>query len=120
MNDQQAGVTLEAMLELAVAVRDDGPGQVEKAARRVLDAAGGDPLAAVTVAAALINVDRPVDTWWQQGLDGLGQANDDRCGTLAGYRAHQRRGEPPCQSCRHGRALDEAHRRRVKRRECAA
>lgn len=119
MNDQQANVTVEALLELAVAMRDDGPEQVRAAAQRVLAAADGDGLAAACVAAALIPTDLPVDAWWQRGLDGIGRTTA-RCGTLAGYRAHHYRRQAPCQPCRHARALDQAHRRRVKKREQAA
>lgn len=98
MNDQQAAVTLEAVLELAVAVRDDGPEQVKIATRRVLDAAGGDPAAALTVAAALVRVDLPVDAWWQRGLAGVG-AGLVPCGTHAAFNRHKARGEDPCGDC---------------------
>ena len=46
---------------------------------------------------------------------------DKRCGTHAGYRRHDRNGEPPCQPCKHARAQYDAHRRRQKRlRQLAA
>jgi hypothetical protein len=64
-SDDAATAVIDAVLALAVTVRDEvGPG-VAEAARAVLAAAGGDPVAALTVAAALIRVDAPVDAWWQ-------------------------------------------------------
>ena len=65
MNDDQAGRVMEAVLNLAVVVRDEGADSVVHAAREILHAAGGDAIAALTVAAALIHVDIPVDTWWE-------------------------------------------------------
>lgn len=116
MNDQQASSVIEALLHLAVSVRDDGPVDVADAAREVLAAADADPVAALAIAAALIRVDEPVDTWWTRGLAGVGHASppdlerpeptprkdptpDPRCGTRPGYLAHTRRGENPCRPC---------------------
>lgn len=36
---------------------------------------------------------------------------DDRCGTDAGYQAHRKRGEDPCQTCKDGRAAQARARR---------
>ena len=127
MIDGQVSVVIEAVLELAVRLRDEvGPG-VEEAARQVLAAAGGDPLAAVCVAAALVDVDRPVDRWWA-GLEPVPDAADSAvqdhgsrrphpwtgvrpesvglapCGTRAAAVRHKRRGEqvdPACAAAAH-------------------
>lgn len=112
MDDTQAEAVVAAMAALAVSVRDDGLPEIELAAREVLAVAGGDPVAALVVAAALIRIDEPVDRWWQRGLDGLAlapAAPDDEparkraaiaeCGTRSGFRAHKRRDEDPCGPC---------------------
>jgi len=106
MIDERAGATLQAVLELAVAVRDEGPDGVARAARLALAAAGGDALAALTVAAALVRVDMPVDAWWQRGLAGIGSTVDAAAGpaceqaaTLrdahAAFTRHKAAGEEP-------------------------
>lgn len=121
MNDQQATATLHAAIDLACALRDDGPREIATAARAVLDAAGGDPLAAVSVAAALIPVDYPIDPWWARGLNGLispGQQElpirvgvepvlprrrgpaPQPCGTPAAAERHRRNSEDLCDPCR--------------------
>lgn len=101
LGDARASVVIEGVLDLAVRLRDEtGPGLVE-AAERVLAAAGGDPVAALCVAAALVRVDEPVDCWWAPvGPDGLAV-----CGTPAAFARHVDRGEPVDEACR------EAHRR---------
>jgi DNA-binding NarL/FixJ family response regulator len=63
--DKRAAAILTAMLAAAVTIRDEGPDAVQESLRAVLDTAGGDPLAALAIAAALIPVDQPVDRWWQ-------------------------------------------------------
>ena len=123
MIDEQASVVIEAVLELAVRLRDEVGDGVLEAARQVLAAAGGDPVAAVCVAAALVRVDRPVDQWWA-GLDDDGPDAADlvvqdsgahrphpwkgvrpdsiglaACGTYAAAARHRRHGEPVDAAC---------------------
>jgi DNA polymerase III delta prime subunit len=51
--------------EAAITIRDEGVDATREAAQRVLQAAHGDAIAAISVLAALIPVDRPLDPWWQ-------------------------------------------------------
>lgn len=97
MNDEQASDVIQAVLELAVRVRDEVGPAVADAAAAVLKAAGGDAHAALTIAAALVAVERPLDMWWQQPL-----RNRQRvavCGTYGGYLRHKRLGEPKDNAC---------------------
>lgn len=65
MDDDRAAHVLEALLNAAVVIRDEGPASVREALADVLAAAEGDPYAALAVAAALVPVDKPLDRWWQ-------------------------------------------------------
>ena len=76
INDATTTRAIEGLLDLAIAVRDLGPDDVRAAADKVLAEVYGDPHAALTIAAALIRVDQPVDTWWQVRLEGARQARD--------------------------------------------
>lgn len=101
LGDARASVAIEGVLDLAVRLRDETGAGIVAAAQRVLDACGGDPVAALCVAAALVRVDEPVDTWWAPvGPDGFAV-----CGTPAAFARHVDRGEPVDEACR------EAHRR---------
>lgn len=118
--DRTATELIDSVLELAIAVRDLGPDDTRLAAAAVLDAAGGDPIAAVCIAAALVPVDQPVDRWWQRRGAGFRQAQaaehgrptrertrirvapDTDCpapgfGTI---RVHRNAGQKPCARCR--------------------
>lgn len=66
LDDSTATRVLDAVLALSLAVRDLAAADVRAAAQAALDAAGGDPLVTLTVAAALIRVEEPVDPWWQR------------------------------------------------------
>lgn len=66
LDDGTATDILDTVLGLSLAVRDLAADDVRRAAQAALDAAGGDPLVALTVAGALIRVDQPVDPWWQR------------------------------------------------------
>jgi hypothetical protein len=59
--DEWAEDLLRRVLHLAVVVRDEGPD-----ARAAALAEITDPAAALVVAAALIDVERPIDRWWEQ------------------------------------------------------
>jgi hypothetical protein len=119
MNDEQAGHILDEVLNLAVVVRDEGPQAVAHAAREVLAAAGGDPIAALCVASALIRVDELVDAWWVDPQP-LPPAQDEAptrptvslvkgsrghsrplkpCGSHAAYNRHVSRGEEIDDAC---------------------
>lgn len=122
MNDEQADAALIAALELAVAVRDDGAEQVRNAAGRLLDASGGDSVAALAVTAALVRTDLPVDAWWQRGLAGVGRrapALDGLAphGTHAAFNRHKAHREHPCAECEQGERKYQSarHRRRYRR-----
>lgn len=114
MTDARAERILLAGLNLAVTIRDEGPDAVHTAAEAVLEAAGGDPIAALSALAVAIDPALPLYPWWQRG---------DRilrpCGTRAAYVRHQRHGEQPCQPCI--RALSEHnHKNRTRRQANAA
>lgn len=112
--DEPAAAVLQAIIALAVSVRDDGPDEVAEAAAEALAAAGGDATAALTIAAALIRVDEPIDAWWQRGLDPLGHA-DALCGSRAAYDRHEERGEV-CDVCEHAERTRQQARTRAERR----
>lgn len=121
LSDEQASVVVAGLLDLAVSVRDDGPLEVQACAQRALDAAHGDPIAALTVAAALIRADLPVDAWWQRGLAGVGQVAKP-CGTHAAYVRHQSHGEEPCEPCKVAQRAyqrDRARERRQRAKDAA-
>lgn len=124
MDDSQATVTIEAILELAVTVRDEGIDAVTAAAREALSAAGGDPIAALTIAAALIPVDQPVDTWWQPGLTFERVPRAPRmlapCGTHAAYARHKSHDEPIDDACRDAERAYQRARVRAARAKRAA
>lgn len=110
MTDEQAERVLLAVQELAIAVRDEGPDAVRLVARKILRYAGGDPVAALAVAAAAIHVDRPVDAWWDGGKAvhrGLRP-----CGTPSAYARHLARREKPCDECRAAHTQVRAARKR--------
>ena len=117
IDDERVSAVIDAVLELAVRLRDEAGPRVEAAARQVL-ALAGDPVAAVCVAAALVDVDRPVDRWWA-GLEPVDVSVQDcgsrrphpwtglrpdsvglaPCGTRAAAVRHRRRGEPVDPAC---------------------
>lgn len=66
MRDGQANLVKEAVLNLAVVIRDEGMDAVVEAARIALKTAGDDPVAALCVAAALIDTEAPVNEWWNR------------------------------------------------------
>lgn len=112
MKDQQAGRVAEAVLNLAVTIRDEGPDAVRAAAERALKAAGGDPVAAIAIAAALVRVDEPADTWWAPPAPPVAVARPRRqrtrpgatrqlapCGTHAAFVRHKAHGEEPDHEC---------------------
>lgn len=113
MKDAQAERVLLAVLELATVVRDEGPDAIGAAAEAVLKAAGGDAIAALIVAAANVAVDQPVNAWWAQTQHPY---EVPRCGTERGYRAHLRRGERACVSCRTEHNTETRRRRLAKER----
>lgn len=120
MNDQMTEVALIAAGDLALSVRDDGPEYVALAAQKVLDACGGDAIAALSVTAALVRVDMPIDAWWQRGLDGLApRAGRGRprkpCGTHAAFIRHKKYGEPVDDACAEAqRKFDRERKRRAR------
>lgn len=117
MNDDQADAVLVAVLELAVRVRDETGPRVADAARDVLKAAGGDVVAALTVAAALVAVERPLDMWWQEPLrEGRPLAP---CGTSSAYKRHKKYGEEPDNACRLAYRTAERDRRRARKGRAA-
>lgn len=103
MNDDHATAAIEAALDLACTIRDEGPDAVRRATARLVATCQGDTGAALAVLAALIDVNRPVDAWWQRGLDGLGFKEPTRglepCGTHAAFNRHKDHGEMPCDAC---------------------
>lgn len=117
MNDEQTSDVIEAVLNLAVTVRDEvGPG-VAEAARAVLDAAG-DPLAALTVAAALVRVDEPIDAWWQHYTAApvvLSQRPLSPCGTHSAFNRHRANSEPIDAACRLAERAYQRDRKRISR-----
>lgn len=60
MDDARAEQLLEQVLTLAVTLRAES----EAVLRALADV--DDPRSALVVAAALIDIDRPVDAWWQR------------------------------------------------------
>lgn len=110
MDDAQAEAVALAALTLAVAVRDEGPAAVRTAAAEVLRTAGGDPLAALTVVAALVDVEQPIKAWWQQPTQPHlaaeiatplePDAEPPLHGTHARYLLHLVQNETPCRPCR--------------------
>lgn len=101
MTDEQAWATRCAAQNLAVVVRDEGPNAVRRAARAVLRAAGGDPVAALTAAATAICVDHGDDHWWERERTGPLAPHRDvtPCGTHAAYNRHKDHGEPVDDAC---------------------
>lgn len=116
MNDAQAERVLLAAQALALSVRDDGLDGIHAAAQEVLNQAGGDPVAALVVTAALIDIDKPTSAWWQEGLAGVRgsvdlphltivspikrRARTAQHGTRGGFMAHRRNNEGACDPCR--------------------
>lgn len=100
MNDDQAGTVIDAILELAVLVRDEVGPSVTEAAHAVLTAADGDAVAALIVAAALIRTDLPVVTWWNDTRYRLPSRHRlAECGTVSAARRHRQRREPLDRAC---------------------
>ncbi|MBI1757997.1 MAG: hypothetical protein HYR62_01995 [Actinobacteria bacterium] len=60
MDDDRAGELIDQVLTVAVLLREE-PDAVAPAL-----AAVDDPTSALVVAAALIDIDRPINTWWQR------------------------------------------------------
>lgn len=130
VNDEQATAVIDAVLHLALTVRDEvGPG-VTEAAQAVLDAAAGDPIAAVTIAAALVRADLPVDAWWTPAaavraaaLAHLSHRPDEKtvslapCGTHSAFNRHRVAREPIDEACRLGERAYQ--RERAQRRRAA-
>jgi len=71
MNDKQAGVAMVAVIELANRMREQGsPTQITHGAQQVIDACGGDPIAALCLMAAVVPPEDQLDPWWQDaGID---------------------------------------------------
>lgn len=69
MNDDQAEDVILAVQHLAIVMRDEGLDAIRVAAQAILDAAGGDAVAALVVAAAQIDPGAPTQAWWAD-LDG--------------------------------------------------
>lgn len=113
MSDQQAEQVLLAVQQLAIVIRDEGPEAVIAAGKRVLNAASGDPIAALAVAAALLNTDEPSNAWWQPPREPRPPRQLRPCGTASSYARHLNRGENPDQACR------DAHNRERKARRWA-
>lgn len=131
ITDEQAGDVIEAVLNLAATMRDEvGPG-VTDAAHAVLAATAGDPIAALTVAAALIHVDQPVDRWWQStdpppriDLETLMAPVEGRplapCGTHSAFNRHRANQEPIDTACRLAERVYQRDRKRSKAKVEAA
>lgn len=68
MSDDRAELVLREVMQLALTVRDEGLAAVAKQLQRVERAARGDLMAALVIAAALVDPDRPIDRWWQQTI----------------------------------------------------
>lgn len=69
MNDQQIAVALVAAVELAAVVRDGDPVRTGTAAQRLLDACGGDPVAAVSIVASIAPENGRYWPWWEDDID---------------------------------------------------
>lgn len=127
LTDAQATTGLHAALNLAIVLRDEVGATVIKAAQDLLKTVGGDPIAAVCVAAALIRVDEGVDAWWNPPADARpadapalsqGRVKPSRqlkpCGTHAAFVRHKYHREEPCDACDRGEALWQ-HERQLRR-----
>lgn len=124
ITDEQAGDVIEAVLNLAATMRDEvGPG-VTDAAHAVLAATAGDPIAALTVAAALIHVDQPIDRWWQStdpppriDLETLIEGRPlAACGTHSAFNRHRANREPVDTACLLAERVYQRDRKRALRR----
>jgi hypothetical protein len=100
MDDRQAGRCLTAAMNLAVTIRDEGPDAVQTAARELLAAANQDPIAALAITAALINVDQEIEVWWTPDDKGTPRQPLAPCGTRSAAIRHRQRGELMDDACR--------------------
>lgn len=106
LTDEAAERVILAAQELAITIRDEGPDAVRRAAIELLSAAGGDPIAALAITAALVAVDAPVDPWWQTSAASSRDRYEHRprglrpCGTPSAYARHLAHGDTPCTPCR--------------------
>lgn len=107
-SEEALGRAADAILALAVTVREEGLEAVTAAAAKALAKLDGDALAAITVAACLIDVDSAVVRWWQPDWPGSvdsprllfgGPRELTPCGTYAAYRRHVRADEPIDAAC---------------------
>jgi hypothetical protein len=125
VKDTQAERLAYLILDLACALRDDGPEDTAQLATHILTTA--TPTQALAVAAALIDIDRPVNRWWQQGLAGLRKPRPG-CGTHAAFNRHIKAGmmrsevDDECLAAERIYQRDRARRRRqaAAQREAAA
>jgi hypothetical protein len=132
MNDAAAELLLQQVLDLALAVRDDGPEAVTAALGRIKD-----PRSALVVAAAAIRIDLPLDCWWNDpapdggweartvavvpGFEpGQGSRQVPACGTDSAYHRHKRMKEDACEPCRAAHNTAEVERVARRRQEEAA
>lgn len=113
--DDQAERIILAVQELALMMRDEDMPARREAAEKALAAAGGDPIAALCVAAAQLNIADQVDTWWSPEELPRQLAP---CGTPGAYARHLKFGERPDDVCRS--AHREARKARRHRQEAAA
>lgn len=65
MDDVQGERVLLAGQNLAIVLRDEGEAAVNKAVDELIASADGDHRAALVVLAAMVDVDRPTDAWWE-------------------------------------------------------
>lgn len=112
LTDDQATRAVEAAVALAVALRDEGPQEVQRLARDVIRHAAGDPVAAVALVAALVNLDAPLNAWWTPSEPAPRPAGRPLkpCGTNAAWMRHKRNQEPIDDACRAAHAADERDR----------
>jgi hypothetical protein len=117
ISDQHAGDLLHRVMELAIAVRDLDSDDVAQLAADIL-ADAGDPVVALTIAAAAIRVDRPIDTWWnrlaeaplaaehgRRVLYGVSPDVDCEKPSTQALGAHMAAGQEPCAACAAWRAV---------------
>lgn len=117
ISDQHAGDLLHRVMELAIAVRDLGTDDVADLAADIL-ADAGDPVVALTIAAAAIRVDRPIDTWWNRLTEAplaaehgrrvlYGVSTDVDCAkpSTQALGAHMAADQEPCPACARWRAV---------------
>lgn len=117
MNDTKAERLAERILELAVEMRDTEPAVTAEIAARIVADAGA--VEALMLAAALIDVEQPVNRWWQAGLAGLRPEvpSRDECGSHRAYNAHRRAGVPIAEIDDVCKAAEREYQREAHRRQ---